>query len=310
MNLATFISEEDLQAAIRTTTTFKVAKLLPHIDEAAENFLIPALSEDFLEEIIDGTIADPKVVKLTRDALINFAAAAYADTGSMNITSTGIQEFHEQNQKPVRLEVLENFQKSKITTGHNKLERLLAYLELKSESVSTFDTWKDSTAYTIRVEYPISSVEEFQKYVHIRDSRRVFLSLRPAMQRTLSMYIEPVLATSPVDLSGISPENKDKLQALLKPAFAHLSMANGVNEIAVVLGKYDTILMFENASASKMRTYKSATEDRLNALSDLMQSFGKMYLNQLADFLIALDPPTPDLSSTFENDPDWRVWVA
>jgi len=310
MNLATFISEEDLQTAIRTTTTFKVAKFLPHVEEAAENFLIPALSEDFLEEIVDGTITDDKVVKLTRHALINFAAATYADTGTLNITSTGIQEFVEQNQKPVRMEVIENFQKSKLTTGHNKLERLLAYLEEKSETVSTFDTWKDSPAYTIRVELPISSVADFQKYVHIRDSRRVFMSLRPAMQRTLSMHIEPVLATSPVDLTGISTENKDKLQALLKPAFAHLSMAYGVNEIAVVMGKYDTILMFENTGVSKMRTYKSATEDRLKVLGDMMLSFGQMYLSQLADFLISLDPPVPDLSSTFENDPDWRVWVA
>lgn len=306
MSLSTFVTVAHLQAAIRATTSFKLETFLPHLDEAAENFMIPALSEDFFDDVIDGTVTDAKVIKLTREALINFAAAAYADTGSLNIMSTGIQEIQSDNQKPVRLEVLENFQKSKLTTGHNKLERLLAYLEKKA---SIFPVWAASEAYTIRTEFPISSVAEFQKYVHIRDSRRVFVALRPAMQRTLTQYITPTLDKSPVDLTALSNENKEKLQDLVKPAFAHFSMAFGINEIAVVLGKYDTILMFENTGSSKMKTYKAASEERLKALASSMETFGSQYLGDVATFLASLAPVVSEPVVTYKNDSDSHVWV-
>lgn len=277
MNFNTFITEQHLADSIRTDNTFNFDNFKTDLQNAAEQYLFPILSEEFVENVVDGENTEPKIVEYVRQALINFGAAIYFDGGSLNIGSQGIQEITTDKQKPVRLEVLSNAQNSRIKTGYAKLDNLLIFLyKNKDEEFATL--WKESEAFADFEEFPIKTPKEFGKYCRIHNSLSMFLSLRPAMYQAMNNDINPLIK----QFNNLTPNDDQKayFDAEINNALANLSYAYGIIDLASAFG-FEMILSFSNVSSSRQKGYDKLGLDMITAIQKQKITIGQKALQML-----------------------------
>lgn len=302
MNFSTFITEQHLSDSIRTDNTFNFDNFKTDLQNAAEQYLFPILSEEFVEKVVDGTNTEPKIVEYVRQALINFGAAIYFDGGSLNIGSQGIQEIMTDKQKPVRLEVLSNAQNSRIKTGYAKLDNLLVFL-YKNKTQAFAALWKNSEAFTDFEEFPLKTPKEFSKYCRIHNSLSMFLSLRPAMYQAINNDIKPLIKQFNT-LTTTQPQ-KDSFNAEVNNALANLSYAYGIIDLASAFG-FEMILSFSNISSNRQKGYDKLGLDMITTIQKQKLSIGQKALERATDQIVALTPaPAQALidNSYFQNDP-------
>jgi hypothetical protein len=264
IDFSTYITEAELQKQLRSTTTFELGQILPHLQDAAETYLYNALSHEFVESVVDGTEADDTVKDLLKFALVNFAGVLYADRGLLNISSSGIYENADADSKPVRLEVLQNFKSSCLRSGSSKLELLLKYLEknAKATTPEKFKIWLDSEAYTVFTETPIHSLTDFQKFLYLHNSRVAFLALRPYLTQAYETDIQPLLLK--LGNTTVSTAQRNLITSNLNRALCHFAYAYGINDLAITLG--EGVFTYNNTNANRQSaSYLTAEQNRIDA---------------------------------------------
>ena len=292
-----YLLPADFEKIVRNTTNFDANFLVPHVQEAAEKYLYPELTQAVVAKFVDGTIADPAAQQYVKQALVYFAAAINVNYGSVNTTPTGFQEHVNDNQKPIRLEVLDIYQQSLLDSGFQKVELLLEYME--TSTTTDFDDWKASEAYTVRSLPYISSVKEFQKYVNINGSRRLYRAIIPSLEQCLVMYINPFVAiNTAIVVTGIEQAVIDQH---LKRALANYAYAYAVEGLAVSFG-YDTVLGFDNTFASRQKGGKTANETLVKSLFNRRMEIANTAMAQAQTYLNSLIPPLAEpLPADFQN---------
>jgi hypothetical protein len=307
MSLQEFITEQNTADYLRADATFDLSTIKPHIKDAAEQFLYPPLSQEFCEVIFNGTVINETVVTLTREALINFAGYIYLDIAPANLGASGPWENTTAEQKPIRLEVLSNAQNSRLEAGHRKIDLLLAYLEANKVEAD-FALWKDSQSYTVQNEFLISTTEEFDKYCRIKNSRGIFLALKPAMFQAMSMHIQPLIDMQEIanDLTGTI---KAQYNVHLKNAFANYTYAIGIWDLTTAFG-FEQILSFNNQTASRQKGFEKLAVQMIEAIETRKTAIASNSLDIARGILIANLPSTPDLEASFPyiNDPKKGVF--
>lgn len=307
MNFDPFITEQHLSDSIRTDNTFSFDNFKTDLQNAAEQYLFPILSEEFVEDVVNGANTQAKIVEYVRQALINFGAAIYFDGGSLNIGSQGIQEITTDKQKPVRLEVLSNAQNSRIKTGYAKVDNLLTFL-YKNQTEAYATLWKDSEAFTDFEEFPLKTPKEFGKYCRIHNSLSMFLSLRPAMYQAMNNDINPLIKQFN-DLST-EPDQKAYFDAEINNALANLSYAYGIIDLASAFG-FEMILSFSNLSSNRQKGYDKLGLDMITTIQKQKLSIGQKALERATDLIVSLTPAPTEVvidNSYFKNDPKSRVF--
>lgn len=303
MNYQSFISEQNLHEHIRTTSTFDVAQILPHTETAAEIYLYKYLGLPFLTAIVDGTVTNVTVVKQTKAALICFAGAVYSQVGLLNMSSSGIQEVGDTEAKPVRLEVLRNFEIACIRAGNAKLELLLEYLELNANT-DGLELWKNSPTYAALQSVPIHSVLEFQKYVFIHNSRVAFLAIMPYIKRAytidLSDYVETV--------NSLQATYKTKAMNFLAYAICNMAYANALSDLSLVLG--DSVLELDNTGSNRQTaSYVAAKENRIATIRQEKMTYVEFLKDKLDKLIASVLNPT-EVAKPFENQIDSHVYFV
>ncbi len=307
MNFSTFITEQHLSDSIRTDNTFNFDNFKTDLQNAAEQYLFPILSEEFVEAVVEAEITQPKIIEYVRQALINFAAAIYFDGGSLNIGSQGIQEITTDKQKPARLEVLSNAQNSRIKTGYAKLDNLLIFLyKNKDEEFATL--WKGSDTFADFEEFPLKTPKEFGKYCRIHNSLSMFLSLRPAMYQAMNNDINPLIK----QFNALNIEDEEQqafFDSEIKNALANLSYAYGVMDLTSAFG-FDMILSFSNVSSSRQKGYDKLALEMITAIQKQKITIGQKALQNASVLIQILTPLTPITldNAYFQNDPKSRVF--
>lgn len=305
MSLTTFITENHLKEHFRTTKTFEIAVFRPSITEACEKYLYPALSQEFAQSIIDGAESETTVVDLTRGALLCFASELYFNMGGINVTADGFSENVTDDQKPTRLELISIAQESRAAAGHIKMDLLLKYLESNTDA-EKFTLWKNSEAFTIFKEFPITSTTEFNRFCRIRESRSIFLALRPAMQQAMLLNIQTVLDEA--ENATFNSINQRTFDVHIKNALANFAYGYGIFDLATTFG-FDTILSFSNLNASRQKGYEKIAKDMLVEIESRKFANANASLNQ-AILLIAANSPAPDVEevAVYVNREDSRVF--
>lgn len=307
MNFSTFITEQHLSDSIRTDKTFNFDNFKTDLQNAAEQYLFPILSEEFVEGVVTGEVTEAKIIEYVRQALINFGAAIYFDGGSLNIGSQGIQEITTDKQKPVRLEILSNAQNSRIKTGYSKVDNLLIFL-YKNKDEHFALLWKESDAFANFEEFPLKTPKEFGKYCRIHNSLSMFLSLRPAMYQAMNNDINPLIKQ--FNNLTTEPDQKAYFDAEINNALANLSYAYGIIDLASAFG-FEMILSFSNVSSNRQKGYDKLGLDMITAIQKQKITIGQKALQNAQDYITALTPivePTEIDNSYFKNDPKSKVF--
>ena len=156
----------------------------PYIDEAQETFIKPVLGNvlyDQLQDLIaldpvppdDGTTAEnlAELLSMIRKPLALYALWLGADEFGVSISSQGIQVIETPTHKTAPQYRVQNLKENWIRRANTSLDLVLKFLDEHKEDYPGFDP-QDADLF-------IRGTLEFNSEVDIRESRRVFVSLKP-----------------------------------------------------------------------------------------------------------------------------------
>ena len=204
-------------------------------DEQLRSLLGPFYDE-FLEAL-DGELSaeQERLRYLLQSALANLTMVGFLDIGQVQISGSGVQIISTEREKTAFQWQINNLKASFGRKGLNGLEKVLAYLESKPVA---FPTWAASDAAARARAHFLDSAAQFSEHYNISNARLTFLALLPLLKKTETFALEPVLGEDFLDelqaqqaAGTLTPENAALVEKYLRPALAHLVIAQAIGEL-------------------------------------------------------------------------------
>lgn len=294
MSLIADIADFKQYVALNASTDSDYFQLLqPDLLLAEEDYLRPAIGEAYDEVCAQ---ADEKLRPLLQAALANLTMVGYLDVAQVQISGSGVQIVSTEREKTAFQWQINNLKASYSRKGFNGLEKVLAYLEAHADD---FPDWNDSaTARSTRGHF-ITSATAFSQYYNISNARLTFQALASLLRKTEDFRLLPALGEEFFDElrqqltdDALSAENAQLLTAYLRPALAHLVMAQAIGELGFSL----------NGQALELNVYRpddsnsKESDPGLTQLLDMKASQalldGERYLRRLVSHLNAVASET------------------
>jgi len=268
----------------------------PYIDEAQETFIKPVLGNALYDQLqgtmaidpvpVDDGTAEAKLAELLvmiRKPLALYALWLGADEFGVSISSQGIQVIETPTHKTAPQYRVQNLKENWIRRANTSLDLVLKFLDEHKEDYPGFDP-QDADLF-------IRGTLEFNSEVDIRESRRVFVSLKPVIRSVEKKYIRPTLSAELFDeLKKVWQSDEALATAqlnlldLIRPALAHLTMARALIEISIDVldwGIFDTAgNTFANVSSKQ-----ASNKERIAVMAEANQRDGEAELKALQQFL-------------------------
>jgi hypothetical protein len=281
-------------ASINVSNT--IENWYPYIEEAQETFIRPVLGDPLyrqLQETADPTTREPEkqpldprlveLLDLVRKPLSLYALWLGADEFGVSVSSQGIQVIETQTHKTAPQYRVQNLKENWIRRANTSLDLVLKFLDEHRE---------DYPSYICQdADLLIRNTLEFNSEVDIRESRRVFVALKPVIRSVERKYIRPALSAELFDeLKTVLKSNAEltndqkALMELIRPALAHLTMARALLEISIDIldwGIFDTAgNTFTNVSSKQ-----SSNKDRIALMAEANQRDGEAEMKALQQYL-------------------------
>ncbi len=290
---------EELQSYVSVANSFKLDNFLSKIRKAERDLAEKWLGKTFYESLLAGNNEDIK--DMLKNAIYNYGFFLHLPYANVRISNSGTQQTKTTTEGPARPEDVENLRIACYSTAMEELENIFSILEETKP-----ENWINSPKYTVFNELFIKTVEQFQKYCEIGNSRRLFITLRSSIR-----YVEDFILKSAISeplfvaLKATTPTGKkaELVNKYLIPAIAHFAMAEGLPRLNVILGKYDTALQFDNTGANNQKGYISATKVSIEILKEAEELKGGRILNNALDFIKANLTDFPEYPS-FTGNPN------
>ena len=268
----------------------------PYIDEAQETFIKPVLGNALYDQLqgmmaIDPVPADDgteegklaELLGMIRKPLALYALWLGADEFGVSISSQGIQVIETPTHKTAPQYRVQNLKENWIRRANTSLDLVLKFLDEHKEDYPGFDP-QDADLF-------IRGTLEFNSEVDIRESRRVFVSLKPVIRSVEKKYIRPTLSAELFDELKKAWQSDEPLTTaqlnlldLIRPALAHLTMARALIEISIDVldwGIFDTAgNTFANVSSKQ-----ASNKERIAIMVEANQQDGEAELKALQQFL-------------------------
>jgi len=281
-------------ASINVSNT--IENWFPYIEEAQETFIKPVLGKCLYEQLQDAMALDPvppddgttmenlaKLLEMARKPLALYALWLGADEFGVSVSSQGIQVIETQTHKTAPQYRVQNLKENWIMRANTSLDLVLKFLDEHRENYPSY-ICQDAELF-------LRNTLEFNSEVDIRESRRVFVALKPVIRSVERKYIRPALSAELFDemksalKSNAELTNDQKvLMELIRPALAHLTMARALLEISIDIldwGIFDTGgNTFTNVSSKQ-----ASNQDRIAMMAEANQRDGEAELKALQQFL-------------------------
>ncbi|MCA8830182.1 DUF6712 family protein [Hymenobacter pini] len=225
------------------TYTALQADLLLVEDEHIRPMLGDEFYQQFREQVEEGieqlNTPAKKLLQLLQSPLANLTMVSYLDIAQVQISGVGVQIISDTTQKTAFQWQINDLKVNFSRKGFNGLEKVLAFLQ---RNESEFPTWQSSEAARQHRELFISTATEFSQHYNINNARTTFLSLASLVRKTESFALEPALGSPFFDElkqqladEQLTPENAALVEKYLRPALAHLTMAQAIGELGFSL---------------------------------------------------------------------------
>lgn len=280
------LTKEQIQEYIPVSNTFVPDNFKKYIRSAERAYMHKYLSKAEYENIISEDPAADDVADQVIRATICLAYYKYIPFSAVILSNSGITQMRSETQISAKQEAIEDLRLACYNEGFEELESALLAFEADP---ATYDKWAVSDAATISKELIFRNATSFSRYVNIRELRRVFVTLMPSIRIIQNSVIRQALGKELLDdlLTTVSAGNTMLNETYLKPALAHLAMADAIPNLAVQLGDYDMMLLFDNNGANRQsKSAKAMDATMLNYLAESYRLKGEDLLRHLCDFLI------------------------
>jgi len=281
-------------ASINVSNT--IENWYPYIEEAQETFIRPVLGDPLyrqLQETADPTTREPEkqpldprlvdLLDLVRKPLALYALWLGADEFGVSVSSQGIQVIETQTHKTAPQYRVQNLKENWIRRANTSLDLVLKFLDEHREDYLSY-ICQDAELF-------IRNTLEFNSEVDIRESRRVFVALKPVIRSVEKKYIRPTLSAELFDeLKSALKSNPElthdqkALMELIRPALAHLTMARALMEISIDVldwGIFDTA----GNTFANVASKQASNREKIAVMAEANQRDGEAELKALQQFL-------------------------
>jgi hypothetical protein len=281
-------------ASINVSNT--IENWYPYIEEAQETFIKPVLGIGLYEQLQDTMTLDPvppddgttpeklaQLLEIVRKPLALYALWLGADEFGVSVSSQGIQVIETQTHKTAPQYRVQNLKENWIRRANTSLDLVLKFLD---------EHHSDYPAYICQdADLFIRNTLEFNSEVDIRESRRVFVALKPVIRSVERKYIRPTLSAelfdelkSALKANSEMTHDQEAIMELIRPALAHLTMARALVEISIDVldwGIFDTAgNTFVNVSSKQ-----ASNHEKILLMAEANQRDGEAELKALQQFL-------------------------
>jgi hypothetical protein len=212
------------------------------------------------------------LLPLVQNALINFAYYVGADEIGLHITDAGIQIITDETHKQAFQWQVEAAKSSWLNKAYLFSDVVLLFLE---QHLEHFPSWRSSDAFTENMDSLLYTTGQFNDEFFIRNSRRLFLALKPVIRSIESKYAVPTLSQAYYNTlltsmrSGTISADDQVILKKIRTAIAHLSMAEAITRFSVEIfpeGVYSNLV---SAFGTILAKNPSNKFDKANAISSL-----------------------------------------
>ena len=281
-------------ASVNVSNT--IENWFPYIEEAQETFIKPVLGIGLYDQLQDAMALDPvppddgttlenlvKLLEMVRKPLALYALWLGADEFGVSVSSQGIQVIETPTHKTAPQYRVQNLKENWIRRANTALDLVLKFLDEHREDYPAYIR-QDADLF-------IRNTLEFNNEVDIRESRRVFVALKPVIRSVERKYIRPALSSELFDelkqvlLSNSEMSKEQKaLMDQIRPALAHLTISRALIEISIDVldwGVFDTAgNTFANVSSKQ-----ASNKDRISIMAEANQRDGEAELKALQQLL-------------------------
>jgi len=281
-------------ASVNVSNT--IENWFPYIEEAQETFIKPVLGIGLYEQLQDAMALDSvppddgttlenlaKFLEMVRKPLALYALWLGVDEFGVSVSSQGIQVIETPTHKTAPQYRVQNLKENWIRRANTALDLVLKFLDKHREDYPAY-ICQDADLF-------IRNTLEFNSEVDIRESRRVFVALKPVIRSVERKYIRPALSSELFDelkqvlLSNSEMSKEQKaLMDLIRPALAHLTISRALMEISIDVldwGIFDTAgNTFANVSSKQ-----ASNKERISIMAEANQRDGEAELKALQQLL-------------------------
>ncbi|AHM62313.1 hypothetical protein D770_20320 [Flammeovirgaceae bacterium 311] len=289
-----FKATSDIAAHVEINDNATFDLLVPSVQAATLEYIIPAISDEFYLELEEkyttGAELDPKeqeVLKRLQSALANYMLCIYGPKGMVRVGDAGIVETNSANTTPTRQWVLRSWKRAHMKAGDKALDYALKYLEDNKEF---FTTWAESEAYTESKELIFRNAGQLAEYINVSNSRRTFMKLKPFIRRAERRVLRQVLGDDLFqevkdNLKAAAPgEQYTKLlQEYIRPAMAPIVLQMGISEMNLEVSEDGIRIKSTNDG---LEQDQPAGSDDKSALFRSLDTNGEAELEDLKQFLM------------------------
>jgi hypothetical protein len=333
--MALFKTIDELRLHINIDVNMKFATMLPHIELAEMDFIIPLIGKDFYDEIHEAYNAEPPLspdlialMPYIQRALANYAGFLGIEEIGVKVGELGIQQSTNINSHPAPMGKVTNLKLKYINAGDRAADLLLEFLEMASiipegggEEDRLYKTWYDSEYNTAISGAIVYKTAIAKKHIDIGDSRRLFLRLKKRIKDIEAVYVKRLICKDQheeiiAQLRAGTLTNPNKaLVELLEPIIAKKALHGALPGLPVIITAEGLFIQSSNDGA--VQKLQAAAAEKTALQNDLKSGgFGyedaeatlAQFLNEnIADYPLIEDSPcwTNPISTT--ADDKWKV---
>lgn len=308
--MALFKTTSDLKTFFPNIISDVLEQVLPFVDTAATQYIIPALGEEEyneLDEAYNGeeelSATQEELLPYVQKPLAYFAFQYWFAHGQTQKSTRGVSIMSTDTSKTAWKWQIDDERDACRMLGFLHLEKMLKFLDA---NIDDYPTYGDSDAYDNNHEHFINFADDFSKYYYIENSRDTFETLRSVMREVEALYVRETIGADYYDeLKGkilADTLTEDDLWILpdLKSAITRLTIATALLRLAVFINQYGIV------QRSRLSNYSEggpelapATEGQKGPLYDSLMNSGQTFLSKLADYLNT--NASDDHYATFKN---------
>lgn len=276
----------------------ELANIQSFIDDAIDKHLIPAIGRTQFDALVAGKDGytdgskEKTLLILLQKATAGFMLAYYSNTGSLEISNTGIHVSTSTTKRPASDKKLMILRRQSFSDGYGALELAVNYLEVY---LNDFPIYKASDEHFNNRALILNTSSEFQLGgVNIGNSAHLYQVLRIYQSGVEVNTIDALLGTSLTDkLRGLVLNGggtiKEKLliKKLYRP-IAYFTMAEAIPYIAISIDPTGIYELSETVGgiSGNVENRSAAQEKRLqNAMNALIMS-GEAQLETIKQWVI------------------------
>lgn len=273
-----------------------------YIAQAQDKFIRPMLGDEQTDELINTfqndtlTAAQEKLLFQVQRTLTYYVFGENFLYLDVFVSDAGTQQANLKENMPIPQWKFRAIVRQLFESADNFAEALLVFLEKNKDD---YPLWANSQAYTFANEFLIKSASDFNYFVPIQSSRRVFLRLRPFLRIAERQIIEGLISKEFFEeIKNIPPPNTEII-GLCKSITAYTAFAKCLPTLNLINSAEGFFLTSYNDGVKTESVLDTQTK---NALVAQYETYAQMDMQRLKKIL----DKNPDLYPVYKNSEAYK----